>query len=239
MGLIDFLIIVILGYFIANGFDRGLTKQIFSIANWLMALLLAFLLYKLFGKYLCNTSLYGFFEEKVKTFFYNNEGTFQVPFNYQNSQEQVVNALEIKGFSRFVANLINKGISYDKLQSDLLLIDVLVIIFTHLLINAFTFVFLFFVLLILIKLIANVFKEIIKTSIFGFFDKLGGAALSLLKGCILIFSLMSILFTITLINPQINRFLIKDLNIDNNQISIGKYFYLQNPLIALISKVFL
>ena len=238
MGIIDFCIIVIFAYYIVTGLEIGLSKQILSFANWLLALLLSFLLIKPFSRFLDNTVIFSLINQKVVAFFTGRAATFNIPFDYSNPEGQIGSALHILGLPRFIGEAVVHSIDINALAPNLTLGEVLASPVTGILLLIIGFIFLFIVFLLIARLMVSFIDDILSFSFFGFINRLGGALFSLGKAVILVSVIMLLLSLLGSLIPAVNRFLFRDLQLYKTGFGLGRYFYRNNPLNRLINMIF-
>lgn len=238
MGIIDFLIIVVFAYYIAIGLQVGLSKQILSFGNWILALFITLLLLKPFASFLEETAVFSLLNQKVVSFLVNRNGFFNAPFNYEQPEVHIAAALSELRIPRFVGTMIAGRIDYTALAPNLTVAAVLAPSLTAILLMLFGFLFLFIVFLMIVRMVVNLIDDILSFSIFGIVNRLGGVAFSLAKGIIVVSVLMLLLSTLAALIPGLHRFLIRDLRLDDDGFGLGRFFYRDNPLFRLINMLF-
>ncbi|MCK9537111.1 MAG: CvpA family protein [Bacilli bacterium] len=235
MGIIDFCIIVIFAYYLVTGFEIGLSKQILSFANWLLALLLSFLLIKPFTRFLESSAIFSLINQKVTGFFAGWDAVFNIPFDYANPESQISHALGVLGLPRFIGDMVVRRIDINNLTPGLSLGEALASPVSGILLLISGFIFLFFVFLLIIRMIASIINDILSFSFFGVINRWGGALFSLGKAVILISVLMLLLSFFASLIPAVNRFLFRDMQLNKTGFALGRYFYCNNPLNRLIN----
>ncbi|MCK9471287.1 MAG: CvpA family protein [Bacilli bacterium] len=238
MGKIDIGIYILILIMIIIGFSKGFFKQILSTANWLVSLILAIVFVKPFSNLMGKTALQTTIDSKVGEWIASKGGALTIPYEPSNGNAQISEAIsEILKLPKFVADLIAGGLDFN-VPEGTTLVDILTPAIGTIIMTALSFIILFIGLLIILKIVINLFNVVFDRGVLGIFNKILGAALGLAKGLILISLAMLLLSTISGVIPSLNEFIITDLKLGEEGFSIGKYFYESNPLIALFKGSF-
>lgn len=238
MGKIDIAIYIILVLMVLFGYTKGFFKQVLSTANWLVSLILSFLFVKPFSKLMMRTPLQGTINSKIGDWISSKGGVFDIPYEPANGNEQIADAIS-NGLKlpKFIADAIAKGINFD-VPDGTTLKDILVPSIGSIIMTIISFIILFIMLLLIIKLIVNLLNIIFDRGLLGFFNKILGAALGLVKSIIFISLAMLLLSTLASVIPSINDFVVSDLKLNESGFRIGKFFYENNILIEIIKGSF-
>lgn len=238
MGKIDWIILCFTLFFVFLGFIKGFIKGVLSTANWLVSLLAPYFLAKPTARLLMKTSLYSNINLKVADWIASKGNTFSQPFDYVNYKDQLAEAIGELGLPRFIASLISGGINLNDAPAGMTLADVLAPAFSNIIITVIAAIVIFFLFLIFFKIIISLIDRVFKKGILGVVNRSLGAALGLVKAVIIVSVLMLLLSALSGVISSLNEFLVKDLHLESSGFGIGKFFYQQNPLIALFKKTF-
>lgn len=235
MGKIDLAIIIIMLLFVLFGFIKGFMKQILSVANWLLSLIGSFLFVKPFSALLSKTAIATSINGKVANWIATKGATFNEMIEPGRIKEQIAQGISELGLPKFIAEAIASGINIGGAEGDMTLAEVLAPSIGSIILTVVSFIMLFILLMIILKIIFNLLNNVFDEGILGAVNRLLGGVLGLIKGGVLVSLVMLLLSTISGIIPALNNFLVADLD---SGIGIGKFFYENNPLLALVKGSF-
>lgn len=233
MAKIDIAIYILLLIMIIIGFSKGFFKQILSVANWLVSLIVAIVFVKPFSGLMAKTTLQTTINGKVAEWIASKGAIFQVPYDASSGNAQISEAIsESLSLPKFIAEIIAKGINFD-VPDGTTLADILSPAIGSIIMTVISFVILFIGALIIIKIVINLLHVVFDRGVLGIVNKLLGAVLGLVKGLVLVSLAMLLVSILSGVVPSLNEFLITDLKLGEESFSIGKYFYEHNPLVEL------
>ncbi len=237
MGIIDIAIIAIILLFLLIGFFKGFMKQILSTANWLLALVGAFLLVKPISGLLTETAIQTTINNKIIDWIASKGALFSEVIQTGQASEQLTNAISALGLPQFIANAIVNGLNLSSIEGKTLA-EVLAPTIGNIVLTVFTFLVLFILIMIIIKIVFRLLNKIFDKGVLGIVNKILGSALGIVKGLVLVSLVMLLVSAVSGLIPSLNDFLVIDLKLDADGFGIGKYFYQSNPLVALIKGSF-
>jgi len=238
MGKIDLVIYILILLFTLIGYSKGFMKQVLSTANWLVALIGAFVFVKPFSSLMLKTTLSTNVNNNIADWISTKGPSFSVLFDNDNATSQLTDAIGDLGLPKFISSIIANQVDFSEIAESITLAEVLAPSIGNIVMNIISFVLLFFILFVLLKLIIALVNIVFEGGVLGIFNRLLGGALGFLKAALFISILMLVLSILSGVIPSINQFIVADLGLDSDGFSIGKYFYESNPLIRLIKGSF-
>lgn len=238
MGKIDIAIIIVLGLFTVIGLIKGFMKQILSAANWLLGLVGSFLLVKPVTSLLAKTSLSSKIDGKVADWIATKGDIFNQPIAAGSAGEQITEGISELGLPKFIAEAISRWFQVSGSETDLTLAEVLGPAIGNVILTAITFIGIFIILLIVLKIISRLLNKVADKGLLGVVNKILGAVLGAVKGLVFVSLSMLLLSVVSGILPSLNDFLVADLRLGTEGFGLGKYFFENNPLVALLKGSF-
>lgn len=238
-GIIDLIIIGLLILFALVGLAKGFLKQVLSLANGLVAVVLSSFLVSPVTKMLSNTSLalklndkfLGMIVEK-----YPNSALIET--SLITTKEELVNAFSESGLSKILSKIAAEFIDITSFSDGEMLSDAISKSVSYFILSIIVFILLALVIFIIIKILITILDSIAKNGILNVINRilglLLGTARALLFVCICLF-IVSLL--VKFIEP-LNTFIIDDLKLEVEGFGVGKYLYENNPLIILWNLIF-
>lgn len=236
MGKFDLLVIALIGILMLFGFGKGFVKQVLSTANWLIALILAFLFVKPVSGQMLTTALANNVNTKVTDWIGKNGEAFNAAFESANATEQLTDAISQLGLPKFIASIIAKGIPLGEIDPGTTLAQVLAPSISNIIVTIITFIGLFLIIFIALKILISLINGLFKGKVLGFVNRLLGAGLGFIKGGIIVCLIMLLASVLASVIPSINEMIANDFA--NSSLGIGEYFYENNPLIKIIEGSF-
>jgi uncharacterized membrane protein required for colicin V production len=237
MGTIDLIIIGIIGLFLIIGIAKGFMKQILSAANWLIALIGSFLLIKPVSALVAQTALKATINTKVGDWIASKGALFSTTISTGQASQQLTEAISELGLPEFIAKAIVGGLDLSSVEGSTLA-EVLAPTIGNIILTVLTFLALFILLMIICKVVFRLLNKVFDSGVLGVVNRILGAALGLVKGAVLVSLAMLLVSALSGLIPSLNDFLTADLRLGTEGFGIGKYFYENNPIMALIKGSF-
>lgn len=242
---IGIVFLVILLVFLIIGFVRGFVSLALGLAKGLIAIFLASLLCRPIGIALNSSSMGVGLTNKIETSLVELDPMFNEVITSENKQEFIEQELSSKlqatklpqTICKYVSNLIagkveipeGEEIHCGKFIASGISMFVLIII---------SFVVLAIVLFLILFIIQKLAKKINLIPLVGFANRITGAALGAVMS-LLIISIFSYILSFAMALPWELADTIKNtLKLDQDQFTIGKFFYEHNVLKWFISIIF-
>jgi uncharacterized membrane protein required for colicin V production len=237
MGTIDLIIIGIIGLFLIIGIAKGFMKQILSAANWLLSLIGSFLLLKPVSALVAKTAVKTTINTKVGDWIASKGALFSTTITSSQASEQLTGAISELGLPEFIAKAIVGGLDLSSVEGSTLA-EVLAPTIGNIILTVLTFLALFLVLAIVLKIIFHLLNKVFDKGVLGVVNRILGAVLGLVKGVVLVSLAMLLVSALSGLIQPLNSFLTTDLKLGTEGFGIGKYFYENNPILALIKGSF-
>lgn len=218
--LIDLVVIAILILNIIIGYKKGLANAVFGICTFLIAIAATFILYKPVSNIIINNTE---IEQKIKEVIINNNTNEE---NVENTENQ--DNSEKTSIQQYIDNAIKDVAENAKEETTELVADTIARKGVQIL----TWIILFIGIRIALMILKFLIEGITELPIIKQFNQIGGLAYGVLKGLIIIYLLLTVMFLVisingsgviaeTINNSQITKFLY-DNNIIVNYCFLGK-----------------
>lgn len=233
---IDVIIIAILAICIGLGFKRGLTGSLLKIVSFILALIIAFVLFKPVSNFIIdNTNWDETLEQSIRQIFIeetmqenNIQEQNQNTENTQLSNEQIQENEKTQSMPDVMINYINEAVENVGTEAKNAIVESTARNVATTIINIGVLIALFLVSRIVLIFIKGLTQLITKLPVIKQFDKLGGIIYGLLEALIIIYVILTIL---SLVSPLISNSGIIQA-IENS--FIGSVMYDNNLLLKLI-----
>lgn len=233
---IDVIIIAILAICIGLGFKRGLTGSLLKIVSFILALIIAFVLFKPVSNFIIdNTNWDETLEQSVRQIFIEEtmqENNIQEQNknteNTQVSNEQIQENEKTQSMPDVMINYINEAVENVGTEAKNAIVESTARNVATTIINIGVLIALFLVSRIVLIFIKGLTQLITKLPVIKQFDKLGGIIYGLLEALVIIYVILTIL---SLVSPLISNSGIIQA-IENS--FIGSVMYDNNLLLKLI-----
>lgn len=233
-GKADIVILIIVLLFGIAGLVRGFLKQILSVANGLVSIIISCLILTPATNLAMNTPLGDMVNDKVlEVVVEKYPQTAEVPLSLIEETEDMSIVFEEAGLSKIASKIACEFINLDKVSSDAYLSDAIAEGIGHLVLSGILFVVLFIVILILIKVLIRVLDSLVDNGILKFVNKTLGLLLGIAKGAILVCIVVLVMSILARYVTSINDFVIKEFALNSENFSIAKYLYENNPLVLI------
>lgn len=237
MGVLDIAVCGIAFLFAISGFIKGFMKQVFSILAWAGALVVAFMFCNTVAKMISDFSFSKEVTKSIYDWFASKNEAFTLS-GVELTSEYLGEQLKTMGIPTFLHKIIIGALPLESLK------DVSVATFlseklTSFFLVAASFVGLYLVSFIIIKIIASLLKNAVKGNALSAIDGILGLAWGAVKAGIIIsvlFLIMSFLVTLPF-GQSLNEWLIKDMKLAEEGFGIAKYIYQNNPILLLLDKL--
>lgn len=235
LGKLDIIFLIIIGFFILRGLLKGLIKQAFGMISFFASIIAAVILAKPISNFVFTSKLASSINNKVDLWLINKNPFFleTVTSSHEVLYSKAVESLSLPKFiSKIIVDKIISG-NYEGQKVHTILSPEL----TKLLIIIGSFVAIFILTILVLKILGNIFSSTIKDSFLGLLNHLLGGAFGLAKALVMISVVMliiSILMKVPLVGPQIEKILAEDLN--STEFCLTRYLYENNPLNYLLNK---
>ncbi len=234
--IIDVIIIAILAICIGLGFKRGLTGSLLKIVSFILALIIAFLLFKPVSNFIIdNTNWDETLEQSIRQIFIEEtmqENNIQEQNknteNTQLSNEQIQENEKTQSMPDVMINYINEAVENVGTEAKNAIVESTARNVATTIINIGVLIALFLVSRIVLIFIKGLTQLITKLPVIKQFDKLGGIIYGLLEALVIIYVILTIL---SLVSPLISNSGIIQA-IENS--FIGSIMYNNNLLLKLI-----
>ena len=239
MGICDIVIIALLVLSGIIGFVKGFFKRLAGFLAFVGAIIVAFLLYKAVVNILSNTGLYSMIDEKLLDWFASKSEAFSTTMG-ELGEEGIQTAIGSLGIPAFIRNFLLKDLgTIIENNPDVTLGTYLATLLTNFALIAISFLIIFILALIILRIVFGFFKKLSESKTIGTLDRILGLAWGLVRTLIticLIMSFLSFIVSVPGIGDKINEFITSDMKLEEEGFGLAKYFYLQNPLMAILSK---
>lgn len=233
---IDVIIIAILAICIGLGFKRGLTGSLLKIVSFILALIIAFVLFKPVSNFIIdNTNWDETLEQSIRQIFIeetmqenNIQEQNQNTENTQLSNEQIQENEKTQSMPDVMINYINEAVENVGTEAKNAIVESTARNVATTIINIGVLIALFLVSRIVLIFIKGLTQLITKLPVIKQFDKLGGIIYGLLEALVIIYVILTIL---SLVSPLISNSGIIQA-IENS--FIGSIMYNNNLLLKLI-----
>lgn len=234
--IIDVIIIAILAICIGLGFKRGLTGSLLKIVSFILALIIAFVLFKPVSNFIIdNTNWDETLEQSIRQIFIeetmqenNIQEQNQNTENTQLSNEQIQENEKTQSMPDVMINYINEAVENVGTEAKNAIVESTARNVATTIINIGVLIALFLVSRIVLIFIKGLTQLITKLPVIKQFDKLGGIIYGLLEALVIIYVILTIL---SLVSPLISNSGIIQA-IENS--FIGSVMYDNNLLLKLI-----
>ena len=234
--IIDVIIIAILAICIGLGFKRGLTGSLLKIVSFILALIIAFVLFKPVSNFIIdNTNWDETLEQSIRQIFIeetmqenNIQEQNQNTENTQVSNEQIQENEKTQSMPDVMINYINEAVENVGTEAKNAIVESTARNVATTIINIGVLIALFLVSRIVLIFIKGLTQLITKLPVIKQFDKLGGIIYGLLEALVIIYVILTIL---SLVSPLISNSGIIQA-IENS--FIGSVMYDNNLLLKLI-----
>ena len=234
--IIDVIIIAILAICIGLGFKRGLTGSLLKIVSFILALIIAFVLFKPVSNFIIdNTNWDETLEQSIRQIFIEEtmqENNIQEQNknteNTQLSNEQIQENEKTQSMPDVMINYINEAVENVGTEAKNAIVESTARNVATTIINIGVLIALFLVSRIVLIFIKGLTQLITKLPVIKQFDKLGGIIYGLLEALVIIYVILTIL---SLVSPLISNSAIIQA-IENS--FIGSIMYNNNLLLKLI-----
>ena len=233
---IDVIIIAILAICIGLGFKRGLTGSLLKIVSFILALIIAFVLFKPVSNFIIdNTNWDETLEQSIRQIFIeetmqenNIQEQNQNTENTQLSNEQIQENEKTQSMPDVMINYINEAVENVGTEAKNAIVESTARNVATTIINIGVLIALFLVSRIVLIFIKGLTQLITKLPVIKQFDKLVGIIYGLLEALVIIYVILTIL---SLVSPLISNSGIIQA-IENS--FIGSVMYDNNLLLKLI-----
>ena len=207
--IIDVIIIAILAICIGLGFKRGLTGSLLKIVSFILALIIAFVLFKPVSNFIIdNTNWDETLEQSIRQIFIEEtmqENNIQEQNknteNTQLSNEQIQENEKTQSMPDVMINYINEAVENVGTEAKNAIVESTARNVATTIINIGVLIALFLVSRIVLIFIKGLTQLITKLPVIKQFDKLGGIIYGLLEALVIIYVILTIL---SLISPLIS-----------------------------------
>jgi len=214
--LIDLIIVAIIGICIFLGYKRGLTGSILQIVSFVLAIVIAFILFKPVSNFIINQTkiddtIHNAIQEKIVA-------------EYENLTEGKV---EINNMPSVISDYINETIENGNKTAQEASKEVATEV-TNIIINITTWIAVFILARIILIAVKVVSKIVVNIPIIKQVDKAGGIIYGILEGIIIVYLLFAIL---TFITPMLKNNTFTE-NINHS--FVGSKMYNNNILLKIV-----
>lgn len=186
--LVDLVVVAILILNIIIGYKKGLVNAIFSICAFLIAIAATFILYKPVSNIIINNTE---IEQKIKEVIINNNTNEKNAENTQNQDNS-----EKINIQQYIDNAIKDVAESAKEETTELVADTI----ANKGVQILTWIVLFVGIRIVLMVLKFLIEGITELPIIKQFNQVGGLAYGILKGLIIIYLLLTIMFLVISIN---------------------------------------
>lgn len=238
-GIIDLSIIGITLLFVIVGLARGFLKQILSIANGLVSIVVSCCIVKPVTQILSKTALSDKINVKILDMIvskYPNSATIET--SLITTKEELSEAFTTSGLPSPLSKIASEFIKIDSFSDGEFLSEAIAKSLGYLVLSIITFVVLFIVILIIIKILISVLDSLTKGGVLNVINRILGLALGLVKACVFICVCLFVISVLVKYIEPLNNFITNDLKLEVEGFGIGKYLYENNPLIIVWNLIF-
>jgi uncharacterized membrane protein required for colicin V production len=183
--LVDLVVVAILILNIIIGYKKGLVNAIFSICAFLIAIAATFILYKPVSNIIINNTE---IEQKIKEVIINNNTNEENTQNKEDSEKTII--------QQYIDNAIKDVAENAKQETTELVANTIASKGVQIL----TWIILFVGIRIVLMVLKFLIEGIAELPIIKQFNQVGGLAYGILKGLVIIYLLLTIMFLVISIN---------------------------------------
>lgn len=233
-GKLDIIIIVLVLLFALAGLAKGFLKQILSVANSLVSVIVSYLLVNPVTELISKTAIADKVNGKVLDIIVSKfPDAASVPISMIDSKETLANAFTEAGLPAFASKYAADFIDLENVAEGSTLADSVAHSIGFLVLSILVFVVLFILILIIIKVIIKILDSFVEEGILNVVNKLLGLLLGVAKGAILVCVALLILSILSQYVTEISDFVNNDLQLATDHVGIARYLYENNPLISI------
>ena len=231
--IIDVAIVFILLLCIGLGYRRGLTDSLLKIVSFILALVIAFILFKPIANFVVdNTNWDENLEQAIRQMVVEQEeqadGNNQAQTENINQNEETNQNTQDANMSNIMLDYINEAVESAGTDAKNAILDATARNIAVTIINVGVLIALFFISRIVLIFVKGLASLITKLPVIKQFDKIGGIVYGLLEALIIIYVILAI---ISFISPIIAQTGILE---GINSSWLGKMFYHNNILLNII-----
>lgn len=238
-GIVDLIIIGMILLFAIVGLAKGFLKQVLSMANGLVSIVVSSFLVSTVTKALSNTSLALKLNEKILTLIvdkYPNSALIET--NLITTKEELVNAFSESGLSKFLSKITAEFIDITSFSDGEMLADAVSKSVGYFVLSIIIFVLLALIVFIVIKILISILDSIAKEGILNVINRILGLLLGVARALLIVCICLFIVSLLVKFIEPLNTFIVDDLKLETEGFGIGKYLYENNPLIILWNLIF-
>ena len=231
MGIIvDLVIIFILLLCIGLGYRKGLTGSLLKIISFVLALVIAFILFKPIANFVVdNTNWDENLEQAIRQMVVEEETEQnEVQNQTENMAEEENQNIQNSNMSNVMLDYINEAVSNAGTEAKNAIVDATARNIAVTIINVGVLIVLFLISRVILLFVKGIANLITKLPVIKQFDKLGGSIYGLLEALIIIYVILAI---ISFISPMISSTGILE---GINSSWLGRMFYHNNLLLNII-----
>ena len=218
--IIDLIILAILVLCIALGYHKGLTGVLLKLVSFVLALVIAFILFKPVSSFIIDkTNWDENLEQGIRNMILSNDETTQVDENVKDENQSMPTVM---------MEYINKTVENAGNEAKEAIVDATARDVSVTIINAAVWIGLFFVARIILIFVKGLANLITKLPVIKQFDKLGGIVYGMLQSVVIIYGILAV---ISFISPTLNGTGITD---GIQKSFIGSMMYNDNLLLKII-----
>lgn len=233
-GIIDLCIIGLTLLFAIAGLARGFLKQILSIANGLVSIIVSCCVVNPLTQLVSKTSLADKINSKVLDVIvskYPDSATIETSLITTN--EELSDTFTTSGLPSPIAKIASSLMNVNDFSEGEMLSDAVAKSIGYLLLSIIVFIVSVIIILIIIKILIKVLDSLTQGGILNVINRILGLALGLAKSCIFVCVCMLVISILVKYIEPLNNFIVDDLKLGVEGFGIGKYLYENNPLITL------
>lgn len=238
-GIVDLIIIGMILLFAIVGLAKGFLKQVLSMANGLVSIVVSSFLVSTVTKALSNTSLALKLNEKILTLIvdkYPNSALIET--NLITTKEELVNAFSESGLSKILSKIAAEFIDITSFSDGEMLADAVSKSVGYFVLSIIIFVLLALIVFIVIKILISILDSIAKEGILNVINRILGLLLGVARALLIVCICLFIVSLLVKFIEPLNTFIVDDLKLETEGFGIGKYLYENNPLIILWNLIF-
>lgn len=227
MNYIDLIVIIVMGLSVMLAARKGLILAVFDLLSWVVALILTYMLYPIVSRMLLNTPIYTSIRDGISSRLNLTEGVQDLTIWAQN---EIITSLPIPEFLQELMLQHNNPAIYQMLNVSSLE-EFISSYVANIAINIMSCIIVLILVLIGLRFIAGTLNIISKLPIINSMNKLGGAAVGVLKGTIAIWIMFLGMSLMALHENHYNILL------EVEESSIGLWFYQNNVILNFMSTI--
>ena len=237
MGIIDVVIVLLFIALMVIGFLRGFLKQVLSSLSWVIALVAASLLCKAIGNVLFETGIGNNLNLTINYWIASKGEIFSTPLPELTS-EYLVEVLNNLRIPTFVHESLIGMIDFSGFKN-MTIAEFISPKITILLLTIVSYIVVFLIVFITLKVLAIIFSKIVKSSALSLLDGILGLVWGAIQATIIVSLVMlGLSFIITLPScEQINEWVTQDLVIAKSGLRVAKFFFDNNPLLFVFNEL--